>query len=229
MNIGIIASSGGSVFAEVYHLVRGLNKEITFFVVTDRACEIEEFCLKNGISHIRIVEMSNELFSDKASGYFKEKGGVDFVMLFFLRIIGVSIYRVFPTFNLHPSLLPAFKGFNPIGQVLRSGSRFFGATLHLVDESVDGGQIIAQIQGPVLSKEEFFLQKVSFLQKIYLSILLLELIETKSMRFEKDSHQIIMDEKLNHTYFSNPTLSNKTYIDWFNSIQARELINIFSL
>jgi phosphoribosylglycinamide formyltransferase-1 len=44
----------------------------------------------------------------------------------------------------HRSLLPAFKGARAIEQALEYGVKVFGATIHYVDESLDGGHIIAQ-------------------------------------------------------------------------------------
>ena len=46
--------------------------------------------------------------------------------------------------NIHPSLLPAFKGKDAIGQAIAYGVKVMGVTIHYVDETMDGGQIIAQ-------------------------------------------------------------------------------------
>lgn len=46
--------------------------------------------------------------------------------------------------NIHPSLLPAFKGAHAIRDAFEGGSRVYGATIHWVDDTLDGGEIIAQ-------------------------------------------------------------------------------------
>ena len=51
--------------------------------------------------------------------------------------------------NIHPSLLPAFKGLHPQAQALAAGVKISGCTVHFVTEEVDGGPIIAQAAVPV--------------------------------------------------------------------------------
>ncbi len=64
----------------------------------------------------------------------------------YMRIVGETLLRAYAghIINLHPSLLPAFKGARAIEQALEYGVKIFGATIHYVDESLDGGKIIAQ-------------------------------------------------------------------------------------
>src|SRR2546421_9723320 len=52
--------------------------------------------------------------------------------------------------NIHPSLLPAFPGLEAQRQALESGAKVSGCTVHFVDESLDGGPIVAQREVPVL-------------------------------------------------------------------------------
>lgn len=51
--------------------------------------------------------------------------------------------------NIHPSLLPSFKGLDPHGQALASGAKITGATVHFVTPETDAGPIIAQAAVPV--------------------------------------------------------------------------------
>jgi phosphoribosylglycinamide formyltransferase-1 len=55
--------------------------------------------------------------------------------------------------NIHPSLLPAFPGLDVHRQVLAHGVKWTGCTVHFVDETLDGGPIIAQRTVPVLDED----------------------------------------------------------------------------
>lgn len=55
--------------------------------------------------------------------------------------------------NIHPSLLPSFPGLDAQKQALQHGVKWSGCTVHLVDETLDGGPIIAQHVVPVLDDD----------------------------------------------------------------------------
>ena len=55
--------------------------------------------------------------------------------------------------NIHPSLLPSFPGLDVHRQVLKHGVKWTGCTVHFVDETLDGGPIIAQRVVPVLDDD----------------------------------------------------------------------------
>ncbi|MYZ48491.1 phosphoribosylglycinamide formyltransferase [Propylenella binzhouense] len=56
--------------------------------------------------------------------------------------------------NIHPSLLPAFRGLDTHQRALEAGVRIHGATVHFVRPEVDSGPIIAQVAVPVLSGDD---------------------------------------------------------------------------
>lgn len=68
------------------------------------------------------------------------------VLAGFMRILHQPFLNAFPmrVINLHPSLLPSFKGLDAIGQAWQYGVRISGCTVHYVTGEVDGGPIIDQ-------------------------------------------------------------------------------------
>ena len=56
--------------------------------------------------------------------------------------------------NIHPSLLPAYKGLDTHARVLAAGETRHGCTVHLVTEALDDGPILAQTQVPVLEGDD---------------------------------------------------------------------------
>ncbi|RSK25755.1 phosphoribosylglycinamide formyltransferase [Bacillus sp. HMF5848] len=68
------------------------------------------------------------------------------VLAGYMRLIGPTLLNAFPKkiINIHPSLLPSFPGKDAIGQAFRAGVKQTGITVHVVDEGMDTGPIIAQ-------------------------------------------------------------------------------------
>ncbi len=79
---------------------------------------------------------------------------VDLVCLAgFMRLLSPVFIRAFPgrILNIHPALLPAFPGLDAQRQAWEHGAKVSGATVHLVDEGLDSGPIVAQEAVKVLS------------------------------------------------------------------------------
>ena len=68
------------------------------------------------------------------------------VLAGFMRILSAGFVQHYAgrLINIHPSLLPAFRGAHAIEQALEYGVKVFGVTIHYVDAELDGGRIIAQ-------------------------------------------------------------------------------------
>jgi len=82
-----------------------------------------------------------------------QESGVDFVVLAgFMRVIKEPLLTAFPgrILNIHPSLLPAFRGLEAWRQAVEAGVAEAGCTVHLVDAGVDTGKILGQSRVPVL-------------------------------------------------------------------------------
>jgi len=80
------------------------------------------------------------------------RAGVELVCLAgFMRLLSPYFVASFPQriLNIHPSLLPSFPGLEAQRQALEYGVKFSGCTVHLVDENLDAGPILAQSIVPV--------------------------------------------------------------------------------
>ncbi len=69
------------------------------------------------------------------------------VLAGYMRILSPAFIRAFPgrVINIHPALLPAFKGAHAVRDALAAGVGQTGVTVHFVDEEVDHGPVIAQV------------------------------------------------------------------------------------
>jgi phosphoribosylglycinamide formyltransferase-1 len=73
----------------------------------------------------------------------------------FMRLLSTPFVRTWEKklINIHPSLLPAFKGLHAVEQALQTGVKIAGCTVHFVDPEVDAGPIIMQAAVQVLSDD----------------------------------------------------------------------------
>ncbi len=85
-----------------------------------------------------------------------QREGVELVCLAgFMRLLSPYFVAQFPQriLNIHPSLLPSFPGLEAQRQALEYGVKFSGCTVHLVDENLDAGPILAQAVVAVLDTD----------------------------------------------------------------------------
>ena len=111
------------------------------------------------------TEFSDRKLFDDALANLIDDYNVDLIVLAgFMRILGADFtkryeYRII---NIHPSLLPKYKGLNTHARVLSAGDKLHGASVHFVTADLDGGPVIAQESIPVEfdDSEETLQQKV---------------------------------------------------------------------
>lgn len=76
-----------------------------------------------------------------------KKLDIDIIVLAgYMRLIGTTLLKEYKKriINIHPSLLPSFKGIDAVGQAMKAGVQITGVTVHYVDEGMDTGEIISQ-------------------------------------------------------------------------------------
>lgn len=144
--VGFCVSGNGSLFraAAVQAPKLGI---IPVIVVAEHTAsvELDGFCKTHQISLVRLGQMDRELFNKEVTRHCIE-AELDLLCLTFDKLVPaelVSHYRG-RIINVHPALLPAFKGMKALEQALKANVGFVGATIHDVDEQMDNGAIIAQ-------------------------------------------------------------------------------------
>ena len=93
---------------------------------------------------------------DHALGGLIDRFEPDLVVLAgFMRILTANFVHHYQgrMINIHPSLLPAFRGIHTHRRVLEAGEKLHGASVHFVTEELDGGPVILQVQVPVRSDD----------------------------------------------------------------------------
>ena len=73
----------------------------------------------------------------------------------YMRIIGKNLLEAFPNkiVNIHPSLLPKYRGKDALGQALQAKDKILGITVHFVDDGLDTGKIIDQVSFEIAGDE----------------------------------------------------------------------------
>jgi len=100
---------------------------------------------------------SNRDDFDRALALLIAAGDPDLVVLAgFMRIIGPEILEPFRgrMINLHPSLLPLYRGTDTYRRAIEAGDSEHGASIHFVTEELDGGPVISQVVVPIESDDD---------------------------------------------------------------------------
>ena len=73
----------------------------------------------------------------------------------FMKILSSDFIKKFkkPILNIHPSLLPKYKGLNTHKRVIENGEKYSGSTVHLVNSKLDSGKIILQKKVKIIKYE----------------------------------------------------------------------------
>ena len=142
--IGVMCSGKGTNFENI---VMTCNKhEVVLMIHDKKECGAARKAEKWGIPHVRIKH-TNE---DEMIKMFRA-WNVDLIVLAgYMRILKRPLDFHCPIINVHPSLLPKYKGLHAVEQALDSNDTVTGCTVHYVNEELDGGAIIKQAEVPIL-------------------------------------------------------------------------------
>ncbi len=146
MKLGVMCSGNGSNFENIVRSCR--EDEVVLMIYNNEDCGAYKRAAKLGIPSCCIK--SND--EDRIIREFKWAGAELIVLAGWMRIISKRLIEAFPNriINIHPSLLPKYKGLNVIQRAMDAGDTVAGCTVHYVTEELDSGDIIKQGEVPIL-------------------------------------------------------------------------------
>ncbi len=150
-NIAVFASGRGSNFAAIAKAVKAkkISASLALLVCDNEKAPVIR---KAAAFKVPVVLVKRENFATREEfeqkiGLYLRQYQIDLIALAgFMRILSpylVGLYRN-RIINIHPALLPAFKGGHAIADAFNYGVQITGVTVHFVDEQMDHGPIIAQ-------------------------------------------------------------------------------------
>jgi phosphoribosylglycinamide formyltransferase-1 len=168
----ITASTGGAVMNECLNNLR--FKSLIHSVICDQACGAAEKAHAHGVPVVIFSEHDGERFCHQLLDYLQAHE-IDYVFSFYTKYYSEKIRRTYVDrlVNLHPSLLPSFKGNDAWEYVQTYGVRFAGSTVEFIHERMDEGKIILQTacpwdanQPPEFTRHRVFIQQCKSLLQV---------------------------------------------------------------
>ena len=145
MRLGVLCSGNGTNFENI--LRSCWEDEVVLMIHNKKDCGAARRAVKFGIPHCYIKHTDEEQIIQLMQAW-----RVDLIVLAgYMRVISPEFVKAFPNriINLHPSLLPKYKGLHAIEQALESGDKETGCTVHYVNDELDSGEVILQKKVPI--------------------------------------------------------------------------------
>lgn len=157
LKLGVMASGSGSNFEAIAQAIddQRLNAQIQVLLYNNSGAKASARAGQWGIPSVLLNhrEFANREVLDGAIVQTLQRYDVEWVIMAgWMRIVTPVLINAFPRriLNIHPSLLPSFKGNHAVEQALAAGVKITGCTVHLVVPEVDSGDIIMQAAVPIL-------------------------------------------------------------------------------
>jgi len=161
LRLGVMASGQGSNFEALVESTRTgpLDGTIELLVVNNPQCGARKRAERLGIpciAHDHRLQSNREALDQQLVNSFRQADVEAIVMAGWMRIVTPVLINAFKNrlINIHPSLLPSFRGVNAVEQAFNAGVTLAGCSVHLVVPEVDAGRILAQAAVPVLSSDD---------------------------------------------------------------------------
>ena len=119
--------------------------EVVLMIHNTKKCGAVARAAKWGIPHVRIPHKDEDKMVEMFRAW-----DVDLIVLAgYMRVLKNPSAFHCPIINVHPSLLPKYKGIDAVEQALESGDDVTGCTVHIVTEELDSGRILLQGKVPI--------------------------------------------------------------------------------
>jgi|TARA_B100001996_G_scaffold87632_1_gene64896 formyltetrahydrofolate-dependent phosphoribosylglycinamide formyltransferase len=145
MRLGVLCSGNGTNFENI--LRSCWEDEVVLMIHNKEKCGAAKRAEKFGVPHCYISHKNEDQIIQLMQAW-----RVDLIVLAgYMKVISPEFVKAFPNriINLHPSLLPKYKGLHAIEQALESGDTKTGCTVHYVNDELDSGEVIMQLEVPI--------------------------------------------------------------------------------
>jgi phosphoribosylglycinamide formyltransferase 1 len=157
LKLGIMASGSGSNFQAIAQAIKHgqLNAQIQVLIYNNPNAYAAVRAANSGVPSVLLNHRqckNREEFDGQIVQTLRKYDVEWVIMAGWMRLITPVLIDAFPDriINIHPSLLPSFKGTRAVEQALEAGVKIAGCTAHLVCLEVDSGKILMQAAVPVL-------------------------------------------------------------------------------
>jgi len=144
MRLGVMCSGEGTNFENIVHACP--KHDVVLMVYNKKKCKARKRAERLNIQSCYSKD------EDEIIALFHAYEVDMIVMAGWMKIVSKKFCDEFPgrIINLHPSLLPKYKGLHAIEQAMKAGEETTGCTVHFVNEHLDSGAIIRQEEVPIL-------------------------------------------------------------------------------
>ena len=145
MKIGVMCSGNGTNFENIVRSCPDIK--VALMVHNVENCGARDRAIDLGVPHCCIKSKHEDLIIKT----FKALDVNLIVLAGWMRILSPKFIQAFPNkiINIHPSLLPKYKGLNSIQRAMDNRDYSTGCTVHMVTEELDSGKILMQEEVPI--------------------------------------------------------------------------------
>ena len=191
MRLGIMCSGDGTNFENIVTNPLCNKHEVVLMIHNTKQCGAVKRAAKFGIPHVRVPHKDEDKMIDLFRVW-----RVDLIILAgYMRVIKNPSLFSAPMINVHPSLLPKYKGLHAVEQALNSSDEVTGCTVHYVNEELDGGEIILQGEVPILPDDDIVSLTKAIQRKEY--ALLPSAIEHVKSQIQEQNNRHLLSHHIN--------------------------------